>query len=379
MLGVFDGIGALDDQPRDEQPVDRPEDREVTRRAASEAAVLLANRGVLPLAAGALRRVAVLGRNAEHPGIMGGGSATVLPHHVLSPLEALRRRLGDGVEVVYEAGEDEAGIERAVALTQGADAVVVIVGTNSTVETEGVDRESMDLPGRQDDLVWQIVRTTRDAVVVVNTGSPVTMPWADAAGAVLQTWFAGQELRQRPRRRAPRRGRAGWPAAHHPAAPARAFARLRQLPRGEQRGPLRRGSPPRLSLVRGAPPARALPLRPRPLLHDLRDRQAEPVELAPGSRRAAAGRGRGDQHRDPAGLGGRAALRCVARRWFGLTGAASPGREGAPGLHQGAPGPGRIGDRHSRAGRAGLRLLRRRRRGLAGAGEPPAQSCRPYA
>ncbi len=194
MLTVFDGIGALDDAPRDEQPVDRPEDREVTRRAASEAAVLLANRGVLPLAAGALHRVAVLGRNAEHPGIMGGGSATVLPHHVLSPLEALRRRLGDGVEIVYEAGEDEAGIERAVALTQGADAVVVIVGTDSTVETEGVDRESMDLPGRQDDLVWRIVRTTRDAVVVVNTGSPVTMPWADAAGAVLQTWFAGQEL-----------------------------------------------------------------------------------------------------------------------------------------------------------------------------------------
>src|ERR1017187_7922708 len=62
MLTVFDGIGALDDEPQDEHPVDRPEDREVTRRAASEAAVLLANRGVLPLEAGALHRVAVLGR-----------------------------------------------------------------------------------------------------------------------------------------------------------------------------------------------------------------------------------------------------------------------------------------------------------------------------
>ena len=194
MLTVFEEVGALDDEPRDEQPVDRPEDREVTRRAASEAAVLLANRGVLPLEAGVLHRVAVLGRNAEHPGIMGGGSATVLPHYLLSPLEALRRRLGDGVEVVYEAGEDETGIERAVALTQGADAVIVIVGTDSTIETEGVDRSSMDLPGMQDELVRRIVHTTRDAVVVVNTGSPVTMPWADAAGAVLQTWFAGQEL-----------------------------------------------------------------------------------------------------------------------------------------------------------------------------------------
>ena len=81
-----------------------------------------------------------------------------------------------------------------MALTQGADAVIVIVGTDSTIETEGVDRSSMDLPGMQDELVRRIVHTTRDAVVVVNTGSPVTMPWADAAGAVLQTWFAGQEL-----------------------------------------------------------------------------------------------------------------------------------------------------------------------------------------
>ncbi len=193
MLTVFEEVGALDDEPQDEHPVDRPEDREVTRRAASEAAVLLANRGVLPLAAGALHRVAVLGCNAEHPGIMGGGSATVRPHYLLSPLDALRRRLGDGVEIVYEAGEDEAGIERAAALAVGADAVLVIVGTDSTVETEGVDRETMHLPGRQDDLVWRIVRTTRDAVVVVNTGSPVTMPWAEAAGALLQTWFAGQE------------------------------------------------------------------------------------------------------------------------------------------------------------------------------------------
>jgi beta-glucosidase len=193
MLTVFEGVGALDDEPQDEHPVDRPEDREVTRRAASEAAVLLANRGVLPLRVGALHRVAVLGRNAEHPGLMGGGSATVRPHYLLSPLEALRQRLGDGVEIVHEAGEDEAGIERAVALAEGADAVVVIVGTDGTVETEGVDRESMDLPGMQDELVRRIVRTTRDAVVVVNAGSPVTMSWAGDAGALLQTWFAGQE------------------------------------------------------------------------------------------------------------------------------------------------------------------------------------------
>jgi beta-glucosidase len=195
MLTVFDRVGALDDPEQEqESPVDRPEDREIARRAASEAAVLLSNRGVLPLRAGALRKLAVLGPNADQPAIMGGGSARVTPHYLLSPLQALRLRLGDGVEIVHEEGADDAGIERAADLARDADAVVVIVGTDQTVESEGFDRATMDLPGRQDDLVRAIVRATRDAVIVVNSGSPVTMPWAADAGALLQTWFAGQEL-----------------------------------------------------------------------------------------------------------------------------------------------------------------------------------------
>ena len=195
MLTVFDGVGALDDpELEQESPVDRPEDREIARRAASEAAVLLANRGVLPLRAGALRKIAVVGPNADQPAIMGGGSARVTPHYLLSPLQALRLRLGDGVEIVYEAGEDEAGIERAVALADGADAVVVIVGTDQTVESEGYDRATINLPGKQDELVRGIVGATPDAVVVVNSGSPVAMPWAAEAGALLQIWFSGEEL-----------------------------------------------------------------------------------------------------------------------------------------------------------------------------------------
>jgi beta-glucosidase len=187
MLTVFDGVGALDDpELEQESPVDRPEDREIARRAASEAAVLLANRGVLPLRAGALRKIAVVGPNADQPAIMGGGSARVTPHYLLSPLQALRLRLGDGVEIVHEEGADDAGIERAANLARDADAVVVIVGTDQTVESEGYDRATINLPGKQDELVRGIVRVTPDAVVVVNSGSPVAMPWAAEAGALLQ-------------------------------------------------------------------------------------------------------------------------------------------------------------------------------------------------
>jgi beta-glucosidase len=85
-------------------------------------------------------------------------------------------------------------LDRAVAAASGADAVVVMVGTNDDWETEGEDRASMDLPGRQDELVARAVAANHNTVVVVNTGSPVTMDWADDAPAIVQAWFGGQEM-----------------------------------------------------------------------------------------------------------------------------------------------------------------------------------------
>jgi beta-glucosidase len=194
ILGVFDRVGALDDPPPGaERPVDRPEDRALTRRAAAESMVLLSNRGVLPLARDGLHRVAVLGPNADRPAITGGGSARVQPFYLISPLAALHERLGSAVDVVHEPGTGPGGVERAVDLARGADAAIVVVGTDEEWESEGYDRETMDLPAGQDELVARVAEANPRSVVVVNSGSPVGMPWADGAGAVLQAWFAGQE------------------------------------------------------------------------------------------------------------------------------------------------------------------------------------------
>ncbi len=89
-------------------------------------------------------------------------------------------------------------MDRAVAAAAAADAAVVMVGTNDEWETEGFDRETMDLPGRQDELVERIVAANPNTVVIVNAGSPVTMDWAaddhaHPAPAVLMPFFAGQE------------------------------------------------------------------------------------------------------------------------------------------------------------------------------------------
>ena len=380
ILGVFDRVGALDDPPLgEERPVDRPEDHTLTRRAAAAAMVLLTNRGVLPLARGGLRRVAVLGANADRPAITGGGSARVQPFYRLSPLAALRDRLGAAVDVVHEAGTGPGGVDRAVELARGADLAVLVVGTDDEWESEGYDRETMDLPPGQDQLVTRVTDANPRSVVVVNSGSPVGMPWADAAGAVLQAWFAGQEYANGLVDVLLGEVRSRRPPPHHPAAPDRAYAGLRQLPRGEQRGPLRRGPADRLPLVRGAAAAGALPLRARALLHDLRDRAAAALVPAARRRREAAHRGAGDQHRVAARLGGGPALRGPARRRLRDPAAPAPPREGAQGVRQGAPGAGRVDDGEPRAGRARLRLLRRGRRVLAGAGRSPGQPAHPHA
>ncbi len=107
MLSVFDRVGALDDAG-DAEPgqAGEPADRVLAAEAAAAGTVLLTNDGTLPLAVDALRRVAVVGPNADRAVIMGGGSAHVEPVHLTSPLAALRAHVGDGVEVVHRPGVD---------------------------------------------------------------------------------------------------------------------------------------------------------------------------------------------------------------------------------------------------------------------------------
>ena len=74
-----------------------------------------------------------------------------------------------------------------------ADVAVVVVGTTEEVESEGFDRTTLALPGRQDELVRRVAAACPRTIVVVNAGSPVALPWADDVAAVLLTWFGGQE------------------------------------------------------------------------------------------------------------------------------------------------------------------------------------------
>lgn len=107
-----------------------------------------------------------------------------------TPDEAIVRGLVVSARAVPE-GDHVAG---AVAAAAAADVAVVIVGTDDDWETEGEDRTALTLPGDQDELVTAVAAVSSNTVVVVNTGSPVTMPWLDDVSAVLQLWFPGQEI-----------------------------------------------------------------------------------------------------------------------------------------------------------------------------------------
>jgi beta-glucosidase len=96
---------------------------------------------------------------------------------------------------IVRAGRPEPDDEFALAVEAAgvADVAVVVVGLNSQWESEGYDRPDLRLPGLQRELVEAVLDVNPRTVVVVNAGSPVEMPWADRAGAVLLPWYAGEE------------------------------------------------------------------------------------------------------------------------------------------------------------------------------------------
>tara|TARA_R110002051_G_scaffold62144_2_gene113779 strand:+ start:7797 stop:10229 length:2433 start_codon:yes stop_codon:yes gene_type:complete len=91
-------------------------------------------------------------------------------------------------------GRPEELLQEAEAAAAAADLVVLVVGTNSQVESEGFDRSDLNLPGRQDELAERVLAANSRTITVVNSGAPVVLPWQQKSAAVLLSWFGGQEF-----------------------------------------------------------------------------------------------------------------------------------------------------------------------------------------
>ncbi len=90
--------------------------------------------------------------------------------------------------------DEQTEFDHAVRLAAESDVAVVVVGTNEEVESEGFDRTSLALPGRQDELVRAVAAANPQTVIVINSGAPVVLPWIEEVATVLVSWFPGQEF-----------------------------------------------------------------------------------------------------------------------------------------------------------------------------------------
>ncbi|MBW9122068.1 glycoside hydrolase family 3 C-terminal domain-containing protein [Microbacterium trichothecenolyticum] len=98
------------------------------------------------------------------------------------------------VNVAPPSATEDAEIDKAVQLAAESDIAIVVVGTDAEIETESMDRASLSLPGRQDELVRRVAAVNPRTIVVINAGAPVLTPWAADVAAVLVSWFPGQEF-----------------------------------------------------------------------------------------------------------------------------------------------------------------------------------------
>ncbi|MFL1903332.1 glycoside hydrolase family 3 protein [Streptomyces tauricus] len=116
-----------------------------------------------------------------------------LRHIVVVPADAPMRVISFTLAHQEPARDPDELIAEAVEAARAADTAIVVVATTERVESEGFDRADLRLPGRQDELVHAVAAANPNTVVVVNSGSPVELPWREEAAAVLLGWFPGQE------------------------------------------------------------------------------------------------------------------------------------------------------------------------------------------
>ena len=152
-LGAFDPPEMVPFSKIPESVIDSPEHRELALQAARESIVLLTNRDkFLPLDKATLKTIAVVGPAAENPEY-GNYYHYNKEQKKITPLQGLKNRLGDGVEIrsavgcgIMPARTDDAEIAKAVEAARGADVAIVVVGTNLKVEAEGHDRRALRFP-----------------------------------------------------------------------------------------------------------------------------------------------------------------------------------------------------------------------------------------
>ncbi|HKX26318.1 MAG TPA: glycoside hydrolase family 3 N-terminal domain-containing protein [Blastocatellia bacterium] len=197
-LGLFER--PYTDETREPRVILSREHQVAARELAARSMVLLKNeRELLPLSPD-LKSIAVVGPLADdrlNP--MGSWTGDGRSEDVVTLLAGIRARVSPSMKVNYArgceiAGGGAEGLAEAVRVARESDVIVAAVGESAEMSGEAASRTSLDLPGRQLELIQALCVTGKPVVVVLMNGRPLTVNWiADHAPAILETWFAGTQ------------------------------------------------------------------------------------------------------------------------------------------------------------------------------------------
>ena len=221
ILRVRYAIEAIPDDVANTKMTSQPECQEIARKVAEKSIVLLKNQGSLLPIAQSVKKIAVIGQNAVLKTQSGGMGAGVKALYEITPLEGIRKRAGNDVEVSYAPGyknypgqrwgpaptkpnpleaaaidepADPSLVEEAVALAKEADLVIFFGGTNKNIESEGRDRSNIDLPTGQNELVAALYAANPKLVTVLISGGPTDLRKLEPVSpAIVQGWWNGTE------------------------------------------------------------------------------------------------------------------------------------------------------------------------------------------
>ena len=196
------------------------EHQQATYDAAAEAIVLLKNQNnLLPLDFSSIKSLAVIGDNATRKHSNGGLSSEIKAVYEVTPLEVLRAKWGDKVDIRFAQGyeklstfvegsnngqssgtfssktqESDALLKEAVEVARTSDVALLVCGLNHDYDTESFDRLNMDIPYGQVKLIQEVVKANPRTIVVMIAGSPLNMAAVDICSpAIVWAWFNGME------------------------------------------------------------------------------------------------------------------------------------------------------------------------------------------
>lgn len=177
----------------------------LAREAARDCIVLLKNeKDILPLKIERIKkkRIAIIGEYAKNPRFQGMGSANVTPNMVENPYDEIVKLVGESAKIYYAKGYESLNentnsssllIKEAKKAAKISDVAILFIGTPQSYDAEGHDRENIDLPDNQLELIEEIAKVQKNIIGVLSNGSVVNIsPWYKYAKAIVEAWLTGQ-------------------------------------------------------------------------------------------------------------------------------------------------------------------------------------------